>query len=1556
MINFKIRLRSFLIVASISLLTLLPCGQILFAQSPIDVNNVAELKQAINAINNASSGTITLSINSSLTINETLPEIVVPPNVTVIISGGSNITLDGQNQYRGLVVSGEGALEINNVKFKDFLVPSDDGSGSDQQGYDPNLGGAIYVKGDATPSSVKVTLTNVTFNGDAIKLEDGTTVSGRNALGNDIFLNGSTIILKGNGSPDTVAGNISDITTAPNFDKKNIKEYAGGVEISGTDAITLSGNNTYSGVTTIDADATLIAEGGNAIGDLSEVQIKDNGGKLQLNKTETIGFLSGGDKGEVNLNGKNLIIAGNEDPVYFGKGYNPATGSAVEEFKGKIKTDGDSDTHEQLIKIGTGRLTLSGDNSNNTPSDEFTTTIYQGTIVLGHAKSLGGGDVTIKNIDTGTGNQLRNVLEAETSPLTILNNFNIVQKGKNIDDQTQNFNSFVVGGAQNIQIGNGTTGKGGQITGGNLLVNMKDVDTKLTLANTGHDGSSGQTAANLNNYNETQLNSGTLVVYGYDDFSDSSDNQTIQAGDTLGSGIIRVLEGSSSHSKLSAATEDMTIDNNVVIEFGSFLTLTNETTTPAISYTMSGSISGVGGLILDLNAATDKVTLSGNLSYKGATSLQKGTLNIAPANTNTNSTVLYNLSSTADGILKLSQGDLYVNITGNQTVTYSGKIELTDQDQTIYKIGSGTWEFDKNTSSIGTKSINVNQGALKLSDDDIITDLVLSGSGQLIVNNDVELTKLTASAGTRVNVEDGKKLTITTVGNTSGNLYNTFTGGANANIKFDADTVLNANNVNTWNGTMDVAANKTLTVKAAGALGNTTDSQVTLNDGSTLTIDSPSSSYVSSYGVEKIGTLNIAGMSSSSTLDVTSENTLLTDYITGSQALTKEGSGTWGLVGGSNNNSSPDDYSGDITLQAGTIYLGRYYDSTNGWQYDSDWGSGQLNVTDNAALVVDVDNAKSLSNTIDIASGKTLDVVVNDYSTSGTPGVLDITGVISGSGGLDKYGVGTLKFSAAETYTGNTNIYGGTLLVANTMASANVNIWRGAALEVSGSQNFGSGNINVNTGGTLYAAQNTSATTTTGSLNFASGSLLVANKDAAFTVTNVNIENGAVAYIKGTDTNGFSLFTTTNATNDMFWFMDDVVGKRATGTWDNKVLKITYENVNYTDNAYSANTRRLANYLNLVGDNRISYGGNPLYPVETATSLLLGAVENVNLNQYENALREIGGQINPSLAVAQLQTTTSTFQALMKELRPELNGFLTAESDTVYRGQSVRSGWTGWTHGLGIFGTTSGNNNRGTYGYDYNTLGVSVGIEPSAAMSHNRLGLFYAGNFTNIDTNQSIGDGDIQSHFVGAYGRFIDNVGYTSFIAGFAADKYSSDRSVTLTSPSSVGGTSNSDFHGWEGGLYLERGLRRHAWGRWGIQPYAGLQYLHLGTDGFNETGSNPYRLLANSSDMNSLRTNFGLRFVRALGNRGKAGLSANVSWMHEFLDANYQMTSKLGTSGNPVRFTTLGNSLGRDWVLAGAGLHWNVRQNIALFGSYDLQINGYETLNVASVGAGLSW
>jgi hypothetical protein len=190
----------------------------------------------------------------------------------------------------------------------------------------------------------------------------------------------------------------------------------------------LTGNNTITAVVNITDNSILTADSaGNALGKYASVVI-ENGSTLEIKRSETIGYLEG--EGTVELGGgRTLTIAGKEDPD--NPGVNPFTNASFGEFAGMIQGDNNGTTKEYLVKTGTGRLILSGDNKTpneygGTHTDYFDVTISQGTIEVRDNNALGGGDVYSKNVDFGTGTNLRNSLEAGAMGLNIANNIHIV--------------------------------------------------------------------------------------------------------------------------------------------------------------------------------------------------------------------------------------------------------------------------------------------------------------------------------------------------------------------------------------------------------------------------------------------------------------------------------------------------------------------------------------------------------------------------------------------------------------------------------------------------------------------------------------------------------------------------------------------------------------------------------------------------------------------------------------------------------------------------------------------------------------------------------------------------------------------------------------------------------------------------------------------------------------------------------------------------------------------------------------------------------------------------
>lgn len=129
----------------------------------------------------------------------------------------------------------------------------------------------------------------------------------------------------------------------------------------------LTGNNTYTGGTSIGAGAVLniLSASGNAIGDTSAVTFAGVGATLAFNATnETVGSIaSSGTDGAINL-GANILTTG---------GDNTSTS-----YGGTISGTGGS-----LTKVGSGTMTLNGTNSYT-----GTTTVSAGTLVLGSSATL----------------------------------------------------------------------------------------------------------------------------------------------------------------------------------------------------------------------------------------------------------------------------------------------------------------------------------------------------------------------------------------------------------------------------------------------------------------------------------------------------------------------------------------------------------------------------------------------------------------------------------------------------------------------------------------------------------------------------------------------------------------------------------------------------------------------------------------------------------------------------------------------------------------------------------------------------------------------------------------------------------------------------------------------------------------------------------------------------------------------------------------------------------------------------------------------------------------
>ncbi|WP_219563837.1 autotransporter-associated beta strand repeat-containing protein, partial [Salmonella enterica] len=343
---------------------------------------------------------------------------------SLVKTGTGELTLNGDNNYSGGTTISGGTLTADHA---DSLGSGDiDNSGVLQVGE-----GELKNTLSGTGSLVKIGTGELTLNGDN-DYSGGTTISD------------GTLIANHADSLGTGAIDNSGVLQVGEGELKNTLSGTGSLVKIGTGELTLNGDNDYSGGTTI-SDGTLIANHADSLG----TGAIDNSGVLQVGEGELKNTLSGTGSlvkigtGELTLNGDNdysggttisdgTLIANHADSLGTGAIDNSGVLQVGEgELKNTLSGTG------SLVKIGTGELTLNGDNDYSGG-----TTISDGTLIANHADSLGTGAIDnsgvlqvgegeLKNTLSGTGS----LVKIGTGELT-LNGDNDYSGGTTISDGT----------------------------------------------------------------------------------------------------------------------------------------------------------------------------------------------------------------------------------------------------------------------------------------------------------------------------------------------------------------------------------------------------------------------------------------------------------------------------------------------------------------------------------------------------------------------------------------------------------------------------------------------------------------------------------------------------------------------------------------------------------------------------------------------------------------------------------------------------------------------------------------------------------------------------------------------------------------------------------------------------------------------------------------------------------------------------------------------------------------------------------------------------------------
>ncbi|EDW9824691.1 fibronectin-binding autotransporter adhesin ShdA [Salmonella enterica] len=829
--------------------------------------------------------------------------------------------------------------------------------------------GDVTIAESATLALSQGTLdNNVTGEGQIVKSgSDELIVTGDNNYSGGTTISGGTLTADHADSLGTGTIANSGVLQVGEGELENTLSGTGSLVKTGTGELTLSGDNTYSGGTTID-DGVLIAANVNALGS-GDI---DNSGVLQVGEGELENTLSG-------------------------------TGS--------------------LVKTGTGELTLSGDNTYSGG-----TTIAGGTLTADHADSLGTGAIANSGVlQVGEG-ELENTLSGSgslvktgTGELTLsgdntysggttitggtltadhadslgtgaIANSGVLQVGEGeLENTLSGAGSLVKTGTGELTLSGDNNYSGGTtISGGTLTADHADSLGTGAIAN------SGVLKVGEGELENTLSGAGSLVKTGTGELTLSGDNKTYSGDTTIADGTLIAANVNALGSGNIDNSGTLMLDANGAFELANVTTHSGATTAMAAGSTIdAGQLIQEDGstLNIDLSKANgesaitaDSVTLGGTLNVTGIGSVTDSW---------TPEAYTYTLID-SDSAITSDFDNLTVAGMNSEDVdflTIDGKVDETDN--TNYDLtASLSWYADRDnatTDAHGTFTLSDPDGsfnvAATLTDVNDTLDpgsrwdgksLTKEGAGTLILSGDNDY-----SGGTTIN--EGTLVAASTTALGTGLVDN------NATLVLDADgEVSAAGGITTHSGAT--------TQLALGTSLDLGDSALIQQDGSTLNVE------LNSDSVQPL----ITGGSA----------TLGGDLVVSDASLQARASDaefqSFKLM------DMDSDISGDFTSLTMNLTDKPDYLTVTGTTNPED--ASEYLLTEGLSWNATATSATPAHGTFTLGAGDSFEVtsVLGDKTGNG-----DWDGK-----SLTKLGAGKLTLSGANTYSGDTNVQEGTLWLA----------------------------------------------------------------------------------------------------------------------------------------------------------------------------------------------------------------------------------------------------------------------------------------------------------------------------------------------------------------------------------------------------------------------------------------------------------------------------------------------------------------------------------------------
>ncbi len=1008
-------------------------------------------------------------------------------------TGAGTLILSGANTYSGGTTVSSGILKGSTSSLQGNISTASGSSLVFDQSSNGTFSGVLSGSGSLTKSgSGVVTLSGSnTFSGGAIISAGTLRLSGGSALSDTgavvlADVSGATLDLAGssetigslsgggsNGGNVTLGSggalSVGSSNTSTTF--AGVISGSGSLTKTGSGSLTLTGSNSYSGGTTVSA------------------------GTLQGSTASLQGNIS-------TASGSSLVFDQSSSGTF--SGVLSGSGSLTKSGSGVVTLSG-SNTFSGSTTVSGGGLALGANNALSASSAlalASGTTLSLGGAYSARVASLGYADATLDFGTSGTANAfLFGSAGSASGTLTVLNwtsgsdTFAFASGASVADEFIENIYFSGVGsgvrGATGVSV-SGYTGTWDTIVASSATFdtwNGAGANDNLGANANWSDGSapvsgattkiafSGSTRVTPNLTSDLTLNS-----LKFDSGAGASFTLATNSGKTLTfAGSVPSLIQASGSAQTVAVPVALT--KNTFVEIGG-----------AGNLVLSGVVSGTGGFTV-LGSGAGEVVLSGANTYSGNTAINAGTVvlqnsaalgDVSSGTSVASGATLRLENNVAVGSEALALSGTLRQASGNNSyagaisgsgglVVSGGQLTLSGASANTYSgdtiVSAGTLVLGKSagvTAVSGNITVGSGSGSanLTLSSSNQIADssrLTLSPGGTPVfnlANNHETLGSLSSS-----NPASSVSLGSATLSTGSDNSSSTFSGvisGSGGLSKLGSGT-FTLSGSNSYSGTTTINAG-TVVLQNSAALGATTGG-TSVASGATLQLEN--NIAVGSEALALSGTLRQA-----------SGNNSYAGAISGSGGLVVSG-GQLTLSGASANT-----YSGDTTVSAGTLVLGKSAGVTAvSGNITVGSGSGSANLTlsssdqiaDSSRVTLSsggtpvfnlANNHETLGSLSSSNPASSVSLGSATLSTGSDNSSSTFAGIISGSGGLSKLGSGTFTLSGSNSYSGNTSVSSGTVALgaSNRISDSSALALAGGTLALGGIYSERVGNLSYTDG------------------------------------------------------------------------------------------------------------------------------------------------------------------------------------------------------------------------------------------------------------------------------------------------------------------------------------------------------------------------------------------------------------------------------------------------------------------------------------------------------------